>query len=122
MTAEKADSIGQGRIWTGNDAIENGLVDALGEFDEALVAAAELAELEADSFGYKYFDNELDPAQQLLLGLLHGVSALGFDISSFSARSTLNTRLEDIFSRALAPLIQFNDPNCMYSHCFCYFE
>lgn len=122
MTAEKADSIGQGRIWTGNDAIENGLVDALGEFDEALVAAAELAELEADSFGYKYFDNELDPAQQLLLGLLHGVSALGFDISSFSARSTLNTRLEDIFSRALAPLIQFNDPNGMYSHCFCDFE
>ncbi|GHU54800.1 signal peptide peptidase SppA [Bacteroidia bacterium] len=44
-TKEKIDQIGQGRVWTGEQALERGLVDALGGLDEAIVAAAELAEV-----------------------------------------------------------------------------
>lgn len=39
------DSIGQGRVWAGTDAIKIGLVDELGGIDEAIAYAAELAEL-----------------------------------------------------------------------------
>jgi protease-4 len=40
------DSIGQGRVWTGLDALENGLVDEIGGLDQAIEWAAEQAELE----------------------------------------------------------------------------
>ncbi|MDR1646126.1 MAG: signal peptide peptidase SppA [Tannerellaceae bacterium] len=44
-TKEEIDAIGQGRVWTGEQALERGLVDALGGLDEAVAAAAELAGL-----------------------------------------------------------------------------
>ena len=122
MTREAADRIAQGRIWTGKDAIANGLIDVLGEFEDALTAATGLAELEADKVGYKFFDNELDPAEQLILGLLDRVSAWGIDLSYFSAKDSPITHLANIFDEALSPLMQFNDPHGIYSHCFCEFK
>ncbi len=46
MTFEEVDAIGQGRIWTGTDALEIGLVDELGGLNTAVKLAAELAEIE----------------------------------------------------------------------------
>ena len=42
--------IGGGRVWMGRDALNIGLVDELGGLDEAIAKAAELANLEADSY------------------------------------------------------------------------
>lgn len=41
------DSIGQGRVWTGEQALKIGLVDKLGSFDDAITTAAGLAHLKA---------------------------------------------------------------------------
>ena len=46
MTMEEVETIAQGRVWTGKQALENGLVDGLGGLEQALEAAARLAELE----------------------------------------------------------------------------
>lgn len=46
MTTTEIDAVGQGRVWSGEQAIEKGLVDALGGIDLAIQTAAELAELE----------------------------------------------------------------------------
>jgi protease-4 len=40
------DSIGQGRVWTGEDALEIGLVDEIGGMDDAIAYAASLAEVD----------------------------------------------------------------------------
>ena len=45
MTTEEVDKIGQGRVWSGVDAMQIGLVDEFGGLKEALVIAAEKAEL-----------------------------------------------------------------------------
>lgn len=45
MTKEQIDFIGQGRVWTGEQALERGLVDKLGGIDTAIEEAALLAEL-----------------------------------------------------------------------------
>lgn len=42
MTKEEINKIGQGRVWTGQQAIKLGLVDELGGIDEAIVEAAKL--------------------------------------------------------------------------------
>jgi protease-4 len=47
MTKEAIDKIGQGRVWTGNKALELGLVDELGGIDRALEVAIEKAAIEA---------------------------------------------------------------------------
>ena len=44
-TPEQIDQIAQGHVWTGSDARANGLVDAMGDFDDAVAKAAELAKL-----------------------------------------------------------------------------
>ena len=46
MTNAQVDSIAQGRVWTGIEALENGLVDKLGSLDDAIKIAANLAEIE----------------------------------------------------------------------------
>lgn len=45
MTTAEVDSIGQGRIWSGLNALELGLIDEIGGMNRALEVAAELAEL-----------------------------------------------------------------------------
>ncbi|MFK5880316.1 MAG: signal peptide peptidase SppA [Flavobacteriaceae bacterium] len=45
MTMDEADAIAQGRVWTGKEALEIGLVDELGGLDNALEGAATLAGL-----------------------------------------------------------------------------
>lgn len=44
-TPEEIDAIAQGHVWTGQDAKANGLVDSLGDFDDAVAKAAELAKV-----------------------------------------------------------------------------
>lgn len=45
LAKDSIDHIGQGRVWTGEQALERGLVDALGSLDDAIKEAASLADL-----------------------------------------------------------------------------
>lgn len=47
MTVEEVDSIAQGRVWTGTDAVKIGLVDELGGLDKAIAYAAKLGETDS---------------------------------------------------------------------------
>ncbi|MEM6894577.1 MAG: signal peptide peptidase SppA [Bacteroidota bacterium] len=53
MSIAEVDSLAQGRVWSGTDAVQNGLVDELGSLEDAIYAAAELAELE--EFGIRKY-------------------------------------------------------------------
>lgn len=46
MSVSAVDSVGQGRVWTGAQALELGLVDAIGSIDDALIHAALLVDEE----------------------------------------------------------------------------
>ena len=46
MSFAQIDSIAQGRVWTGKEAVKIGLVDELGSLDDAIAVAAKLAEIE----------------------------------------------------------------------------
>jgi protease-4 len=49
MTVEQVDKLGQGRVWTGAQAQQNGLVDALGGLDRAIGLAKERAGISPDT-------------------------------------------------------------------------
>lgn len=66
MTRDQVNALAQGRVWSGRDAHQNGLVDVLGDLDTALALAAEAA-------GLEHYDTEIFPKQipyfeQLLAG------------------------------------------------------
>jgi protease IV len=48
MTYEDVDAVAQGRVWTGAEALEHGLVDKLGGMDVAVAVAKERAKIDAD--------------------------------------------------------------------------
>jgi protease-4 len=48
-TPEKIDALAQGRVWTGRQARQNGLVDELGGLDRAIAVAKQRAKIAADS-------------------------------------------------------------------------
>lgn len=61
MTVEEVEAIAQGRVWTGEQALQNGLVDGLGGMDQAIEAAARLAELEEyNLISYPKIEPELE--------------------------------------------------------------
>ena len=47
LPLDSVEVIARGRVWTGRDALEVGLVDEIGDFEDAVAAAAELAGLAA---------------------------------------------------------------------------
>ena len=58
MEQSAVDEIGQGRVWAGADALKIGLVDALGNMDDAITKAAELAKL--DNYKVTYYPKKKD--------------------------------------------------------------
>ncbi len=67
MTAAEVDKIAQGRVWSGTDAVDVGLVDVLGNLEDAKAIAANAAGLtEYDVFEYPKL---IDPIEQLLADL-----------------------------------------------------
>jgi protease-4 len=122
MSKDDVDKIAQGRVWTANDALENGLIDGLGEIESAIEAAAELAGLASGEYGQKHFAPKLDPAEQLMLDLMASARGFGQAIGAINKPRPAVERVADILDDVLSPLVRFNDPRGIYSHCFCVFE
>ena len=64
-TPAKIDEVGQGRVWTGVQAKERGLVDRLGSYDDALRSAAKRAGL-GDDFRVTYAERPTTLAERFL--------------------------------------------------------
>jgi protease-4 len=71
MPLEKLQGVAKGRVWTGEDALAHGLVDALGGFPQALALAKEAAKLPADAqVNVQLYPRKKDAAE--VLGALLG--------------------------------------------------
>ena len=71
MSQENVDAIGQGRVWSGTNAMDINLIDEYGGLEKAIEGAAALAELE----DYRIYELPVqkDPLQELLKELGDGV-------------------------------------------------
>ncbi|HEU0154118.1 MAG TPA: signal peptide peptidase SppA [Arenimonas sp.] len=68
-TPAEIDVNARGRVWSGAQAKERGLVDELGGFQAALDAAAALAKLEEGSYRVTYIEKPLTPFEQFVVNL-----------------------------------------------------
>ncbi|MEE4273819.1 MAG: signal peptide peptidase SppA [Thermoanaerobaculales bacterium] len=109
MTVDEVDMVAQGRVWSGVDAYELGLVDNLGDLDDAVAAAAELAEL-GDDYEVSFIEKELEFKDRILRELMAEAVA-GIEPSPLSPVEQTLRRIED----AVAELGDLNDPNHAYA-------
>ena len=114
MPIDQVDSVAQGRVWIGDDAINLGLVDELGTLDDAVVAAAEMAELENyDTF---YVKRTLT-AQEIFWKEFFGQAMTFVGKWQFA---NADTALVNEFKRVLKEfnlVNQLNDPKGTYVLC-----
>ena len=117
LDTDYVDRIGQGQVWSGEEALANGLVDQLGDLDDAIAGAAELAGLE--HYGQKLIETEMSPMEQLILDLLTLFGSFGVDPGAFASAPSPLEQFANRLQALLSEVSQFNDPLGMYSYCFC---
>lgn len=69
LEVEAVDRVAQGRVWSGAQALEHGLIDRIGGLDEAIAAAATRAGLAEPDYQVRYLERPLEPFEQFLLQL-----------------------------------------------------
>ncbi|WP_158379969.1 signal peptide peptidase SppA [Candidatus Williamhamiltonella defendens] len=107
--SKQIDSIAQGRVWTGFDAKNNGLIDQLGDFDDAVEKAAELANLK--NYQLYQFGDQLN-FRDILFDQIN--AALPF---AFEMQSPLSD-IVSIFNRHSPNFVQsLQDPLNRYAIC-----
>jgi len=135
-TRDEIDAIAQGRVWSGRDALERGLVDKLGSLDDAVASAAKRAGLEEGKFERDYLEPEKSFAQELVTNFQVKTAALmleALDVDSFGGfalaavgldgptRVALQSARRD-FGPIERSVLRFNRlavADQLYAHCFC---
>ncbi|WP_340278379.1 signal peptide peptidase SppA [Pantoea agglomerans] len=113
-TPEQIDDIAQGHVWTGSDAKANGLVDALGDFDDAVKKAGELAKVSNPQLSW-YQD---DPS--FLDMMLSQMNASVQAVLPDTLKAWLPAPMLDVMSAMKAQPGLFdkqNDPQNRYAFC-----
>ena len=122
MEKSAVDQIGQGQVWTGTEALANGLVDDLGTLDDAIDAAGMLAGLAEGDYGTFIIETELTPSEQVVVDFLSVASRSGIDISRWVRTPEFITRFLQGIDQSITGLLTFDDPKGMYTHCLCDFN
>jgi protease-4 len=97
LTKEQVDAVGQGRVWTGEQALQHKLVDELGGLRQALAAARALAHLPEHAP-----IQELPPPDTSLLGRILGIDGVSESLPSHL--QVLPPAMMDLV-RALGPFV-----------------
>ncbi len=109
MSMSEVEQLAQGRVWSGQDALELGLVDALGDMDDAIQAAAQLANIEANHEPVEILP-ETNPLELLLDNLLSEV-AVKFALEQSSMLDNMMLQMQQRFEQMLL----WNDPRGVYA-------
>lgn len=114
MTVEEVDKVAQGRVWTGQDALSFGLVDQMGDFDDAVELAAKLANVK--DYGIYWVEEPLSPTELFLQEFVNQVKvSLGVDATSLLPKSLQPVAQQ--FEQDASLLQSFNDPKGQYAFC-----
>ncbi|MGV2872571.1 signal peptide peptidase SppA [Colwellia sp. E150_009] len=125
MTLAQVDAIAQGRVWSGKKAKELGLVDELGNLTDAIVAAADLAQLEEyDTLLIEKELSERNKIIQKMMGEAQSFITAGTSLytnSELTTPASVNakpiTQFISQLQNEITKMNQFNDPQGIYTLC-----
>jgi protease-4 len=113
LSIPQLDPLAEGRVWAAEDALKSGLIDNVGSLQDAVLAAARLAEV-AD-YNVEYVELPLSPRDMLLKQLARSVGSL--NLWQSSAASTALSGLLGSMREAVEELGSFQDPANLYMRC-----
>lgn len=113
-TPEQIDKIAQGHVWTGEDAKANGLVDSLGDFDDAVAKAAELAKLK--QWHLDYYQDEPTVLDMVMDSMTGSVRAMLPEAIQVMLPAPLVSAANMVKAEG-DKLAVFNDPQNRYAFC-----
>ncbi|ELW3418523.1 signal peptide peptidase SppA [Salmonella enterica] len=113
-TPEQIDKIAQGHVWTGEDAKANGLVDSLGDFDDAVAKAAELAKLK--QWHLDYYQDEPTILDMVMDSMTGSVRAMLPEAIQAMLPAPLVSAANTVKAEG-DKLAAFNDPQNRYAFC-----
>jgi len=112
LDISRVDEIAQGRVWPGETAKELQLIDELGYLEDAIKAAAELAELE-EGYGVVKIEDKPSDFQQFIQMLQgNAMAALGMEPKSQELPAAVKPIYEGLMEAE-----KYNDPNHAYLIC-----
>jgi len=117
----KIDAIARGRVWSGAQARERGLVDALGGLGEASAEAARLAHLKPDAWQVDYVEKPMSAFEQVVMDMSRNSRMAGM-VRDFGPLATL---LQGDTGARIAHELQWlqrpvgASPIRAVAHCFC---
>ncbi|EIO1953536.1 signal peptide peptidase SppA [Salmonella enterica] len=113
-TPEQIDKIAQGHVWTGEDAKANGLVDSLGDFDDAVAKAADLAKLK--QWHLDYYQDEPTVLDMVMDSMTGSVRAMLPETIQAMLPAPLVSAANTVKAEG-DKLAAFNDPQNRYAFC-----
>ncbi|EBY1697044.1 signal peptide peptidase SppA [Salmonella enterica subsp. enterica] len=113
-TPEQIDKIAQGHVWAGEDAKANGLVDSLGDFDDAVAKAAELAKLK--QWHLDYYQDEPTVLDMVMDSMTGSVRAMLPEAIQAMLPAPLVSAANTVKAEG-DKLAAFNDPQNRYAFC-----
>ncbi|MBT80229.1 MAG: signal peptide peptidase SppA [Alteromonadaceae bacterium] len=114
MSPEAVDKIAQGRVWIGSQALELGLVDELGDLDDAVASAAEIAGLE--SWETQYVERILSPQEQFWKEFFGQALVWGAKMQFADNDSHLMKMVKNLLAET-GTVTNLNDPRGVYTLC-----
>jgi protease-4 len=116
MPRAEVEEVAQGRVWSGSQAKERGLVDQTGTLQQSIDAAARIAGLGTD-YHVVYDEWELSPFENFLFSMA-GSAMVRFDLGVSGMKGLHNTLLESIISD-LSMLARSSEGLNIAAHCLC---
>ena len=112
MSVTEVDQLAQGRVWIASDALSNGLIDEIGELEDAIAYAANLVDVTDYSVvDYPYYKSPFEL-------FLEDLSSMSISISNFSKLKTLSDDpselLKELFSVPVEQRIYTKMPYTIY--------
>jgi protease-4 len=113
MPPQEVDKIAQGRVWAGITAKEIGLVDGIGNLQDAVGSAAELAKL--TDYEVVYVKQPLTAREEMIRRLNRFLAGIFSDIWGSSVSPAV--RMYRQIGNELEPVMELNDPKGLYAYC-----
>lgn len=115
-SVEQVDAVAQGRVWSGEQAAERGLIDRTGTFQDAIEASARIAGL-GDNYQIEWVEPEQSALDEFLTNFVGGA------VSKFNLRVTMPVSLPVSWLQAILNDLQFlssyQGKFTVAAHCLC---
>ncbi|WMY97029.1 MAG: signal peptide peptidase SppA [Arsenophonus sp.] len=110
-TQEEIEKIAQGRIWIGSDAFKKGLIDKLGDFDDAIEKAAELGSIKVPILDW------MQPEYSFIDEILINFSLTTQIMIQKILQSLISNKITDNVNQHIQTYKYMKDPKNHYAFC-----